>query len=82
MRHTIHVRLQADATGRLTLVIPHCPPGEFFQLTVVLDPESPPPERTPEELGYPPGFFEQTVGKWQGELERPPQGELPPAPEF
>ena len=31
---------------------------------------------TPEELGWPPGFFEETFGVWKGEpLERGPQGE-------
>jgi hypothetical protein len=26
--------------------------------------------------GWPAGWFETVVGSWQGELERPPQGEL------
>jgi hypothetical protein len=26
--------------------------------------------------GWPDGFFEEVVGKWEGELERPAQGEL------
>ncbi|WP_157453399.1 hypothetical protein [Coleofasciculus chthonoplastes] len=31
---------------------------------------------TPEELGWSPGFFERTAGKWQGEpLTREEQGE-------
>jgi hypothetical protein len=32
--------------------------------------------KTPEELGWPPGFFERTFGCWEGEpMERPPQCE-------
>jgi len=32
--------------------------------------------KTPQDLGWPPGFFEQTAGCWQGEpLIREPQGE-------
>lgn len=33
--------------------------------------------KTPEELGWPPGFFERTFGAWEGEpLIRGDQGEL------
>ncbi|MEK8016922.1 MAG: hypothetical protein VSS75_008645 [Candidatus Parabeggiatoa sp.] len=32
--------------------------------------------KTPEELGWPPGFFERTAGAWEGEpLTRDEQGE-------
>ncbi len=32
-------------------------------------------KKSPEELGWPPGFFERTAGAWQGEpLVREPQG--------
>jgi plasmid stability protein len=32
--------------------------------------------KTPEELGWPPGFFERTAGRWEGEpLIRGEQGE-------
>lgn len=38
---------------------------------------------TPEELGWPPGFFEETFGAWEGEpLERPDQGEFPAGTPF
>lgn len=34
--------------------------------------------KAPEELGWPPGFFERTAGAWQGEsLKRGEQGEYP-----
>jgi len=37
---------------------------------------SPAVEATPESLGWPLGFFEETFGVWKGELlERLPQGE-------
>lgn len=41
-----------------------------------LDPST--PQKTPEELGWTPGFFEQTAGCLQDEpLVRYPQGECP-----
>ncbi len=34
--------------------------------------------KTPEELGWPPGYFEETYGSFRDEpLERGPQGEYP-----
>ncbi len=32
--------------------------------------------KTPEHLGYSPGFFEEVAGTWEGDLVRPEQGEL------
>lgn len=47
-------------------------PDERRQLREVIDKEAP----TAEELGWPPGFFEETAGMWQGEpLTRGEQGE-------
>jgi hypothetical protein len=35
-----------------------------------------PPPKSPEDLGWTPGFFERTAGSWQGEpLVRAPQEE-------
>lgn len=31
---------------------------------------------SPDELGWSPGFFESTAGKWQGSLVRESQGEF------
>ena len=31
--------------------------------------------KTPEHLGYSPGFFEEVAGTWEGDLVRPEQGE-------
>jgi hypothetical protein len=30
----------------------------------------------PPAHDWPPGFFENTAGRWVGEFERPPQGEV------
>ena len=47
-------------------------PDERRQLREMMDQEA----QTPEELGWPPGFFEETAGMWQGEpLVRGEQGE-------
>src|SRR2546428_836440 len=32
--------------------------------------------RTATDRGWPPGFFENVIGGWKGELVRPPQGEF------
>ena len=31
--------------------------------------------KTPEHLGYSPGFFEEVAGAWEGDLVRPGQDE-------
>jgi hypothetical protein len=60
----------------LHLDIPIGEKNSEFEILVVMQPAVlPTPPTTPEERGWPPGFFEQTAGKWQGELERAPQGE-------
>ncbi len=47
------------------------------EVEIILEPLKPQPApSTPEELGWPPGFFEQTAGAWAGErLARAPQGD-------
>jgi hypothetical protein len=71
---TVHGKVGTD--GVLHLDIPTGDPNVEFEVLVVMQPTAiPAPTTTPEERGWPPRFFEQTAGKWQGELERAPQGE-------
>jgi hypothetical protein len=74
---TIQVREKTGADGVLNLRIPLGLAETECEVTVVVQPKSTESRKpTPEELGWPPGFFDQVVGKWQGEFERPPQGEF------
>ena len=68
---TLQVRGKTGADGVLHLSIPLGTPEAEFEAVVVLQPET----ASPTDSGWPPGFFEQTAGAWQGELERAPQGD-------
>ncbi|MCT7969705.1 hypothetical protein NG799_25670 [Laspinema sp. D1] len=59
---------KVNADGKLVLQIPL----EFAnqELEIVIHEVAEETTPTPEELGYPADFFEQTAGKWQG----PPLG--------
>jgi hypothetical protein len=71
---TVHGKTGED--GMLHLDISVGEKNSEFEVLVVMQPKVlPKPASAPEERGWPPGFFEQTAGKWQGELERAPQGE-------
>jgi hypothetical protein len=68
---TIQVHGKTGADGVLHLSIPVGTPEMEFEVVVVAQPAL--PEETDSD--WPPGFFEETAGAWQGELERAPQGE-------
>jgi hypothetical protein len=73
---TLQIRSQAGDDGVLHLKIPVGTPHAEYQVVVVLQRASAEPKpKTPEELGWPPGFFEETAGAWQGEFVRD-QGEF------
>ncbi len=72
---TIRVRSRAGEDGVLHLRIPLGNAGAEYEVLVVLQPLPPDGQAgTPEALGWPPGFFEETAGAWQGEFIRE-QGE-------
>jgi hypothetical protein len=74
---TITIQSHIGADGMLKLQLP----SEFIdtdiEVTVTIKPVTPPTKiKTPEELGWSPGFFERTAGMWEGEpLTRGEQGE-------
>jgi hypothetical protein len=74
---TIQVLSTAGSDGFLHLRIPVDKAGAEYEVVVVLQPKAAAARKpTPEELGWPPGFFEKTAGSIQDEtFERPPQGE-------
>lgn len=75
---TVHLSEKAGADGVLHLRIPVETAGAEYEAVVILQPRTETARpRTPEELGWPPGFFEQTAGSITDEtFERPEQGEL------
>ena len=79
---SITIEGHVGSDGLLTVQVPTPLRETDVEVTLVLHPvpmQSPPLSATgltPEELGWPPGFFEETFGVWKGEpLERGPQGE-------
>ena len=62
---TVQLFQEAGADKLLRISIPVEQANRKYRLTITIEPEP-----TPEELGWPPGFFEQTAGAWQGEFVR------------
>lgn len=76
---TVRVVSKTDADGSLSLRIPLGEPEAEYEVLVVVQPKAAPvPGRTPEERGWPPGYFDQTYCSIDDEtFVRHPQGELP-----
>jgi hypothetical protein len=66
---SLHLRAHVDAQGTLTLTMPPEMAGQDVDLVVVFEPVALADTTTPqtEAKGWPPGFFEEVVGSWQGE---------------
>ncbi|MBW4540142.1 MAG: hypothetical protein KME43_13495 [Myxacorys chilensis ATA2-1-KO14] len=72
----IKVRSRVGSDGVLHLDIPTSMKDQSVEVTVMVTPVVEPSQKTPEEFGWSPGFFEKTFGKWEGEpLERGEQGD-------
>lgn len=83
--HSIQIRQTTGKDGVLHLQIPLGKPETEYDVVVVAQPKAPSiPDQTPEDRGWPPGYFEKTFGSIKDEtFKRHPQGELPPpAAEF
>lgn len=73
---SITLRSHVGTDGILHLDVPVGLHDTDLEVTVTLKAVTPKMDKTPEELGWPPGFFERTAGAWQGEpLIRGAQGE-------
>ncbi|MEG4318511.1 MULTISPECIES: hypothetical protein [unclassified Microcoleus] len=72
---SIKVRSRVGEDGMLHLQIPGGIKNTDLEVIVVFQPVAPATEaKTPEDLGWPPGFFETVIGSWEGEpLVRPEQ---------
>jgi hypothetical protein len=80
---TIHTLQEADQDSVITLRIPVEQAKARYRLVIQIEPKTPLPPKTPEELGWPPGFIEQTAGSIQDEtFIRHPQGEYEQRQEF
>lgn len=80
------ITARPDADGVLRLSIPVGPSAGEFEVAVVLSPRpaanGPARPKTPEELGWPPGFLQNVIGSIDDDTFcRPPQPALPPPPE-
>jgi hypothetical protein len=73
---TIRVLGKTGKDGMLSLRIPLGRPDAEYEVLVVVQPTT--AATTPDERGWPPGYFEKTFGSIDDEsFVRPPQGELP-----
>lgn len=73
---SIKLKSRVSSDGTLQLQVPLELANKELELVIVYQPIEPVTKpKTPEELGYPPDFFEKTAGAWQGEpLTRGDQG--------
>ncbi|WP_366829065.1 hypothetical protein [Nostoc sp. NMS2] len=77
MMNSIKIRLHVGKDGILHLEIPVGITDKELEIMVIYQPlETPTQQKTPEELGWPPDFFEQTAGCLADDpIQRYPQGE-------
>ena len=76
---TIRVLEKTGKDGVLSLRIPLGQPEAEYEVLVVVQPrESPAENTTPEERGWPPGYFDLAGSIDDETFFRHPQGELPP----
>jgi len=81
----IRLSAKADAAGVIQLSLPAGPAGAEYDLQIVLTPRpaanGPARPKTPEELGWPPGYFENVIGSIDDEsFVAPPRGPVRPVP--
>jgi hypothetical protein len=75
---TIRVSKKTGKDGTLLLRIPLGKPEAEFEVVVVIQPKSgSAAPTTPEERGWPPGYFELAGSITDETFVRPPQGDLP-----
>jgi hypothetical protein len=73
---SIFIRSRVGADGILHLDVPSGLVDTEVEIMVILQPVGQPDPGRTAELGWPPGFFEDVVGGWQGEpLKREDEGD-------
>ncbi|KAB8315535.1 hypothetical protein SD81_029540 [Tolypothrix campylonemoides VB511288] len=75
--HSIKLKKRVGADGILHLDIPVGIADKEVEIMVIYQPlETPTQQKTTQQKGWNPGFFEEVIGGWVGEpLERAEQGE-------
>jgi hypothetical protein len=79
---TLRVSERTGNDGVLHVSVPLGTPGVDYDIVLVVQPKEPLGLPTPEDLGWPPGYFELAGSIDDETFVRPPQGELPKAVEF
>jgi hypothetical protein len=80
---TIRVLEKTDKHGMLQLRIPLGKPDMEHDIVLVVQPkEASDKPKSPEELGWPPGYFDLAGSIDDETITRPPQGEMPKPVEF
>lgn len=80
---TIRVVEKTDKDGMLRLHVPLGKPDREFEIVLVVQlHEAPSKAATPEELGWPPGYFDLAGSIDDETFTRPPQGEMPKPLDF
>lgn len=73
---TVMLTSRTDQNGFLHLTIPVALPEAEIKVILSLQPILPVSvTQTPTELGWSPGFFEETFGAWEGDFKRESPGE-------
>lgn len=79
---TVRVSETSGTDGVLHLRVPVGQPNAEFEAVIVLQAKAPPrpavPSGTPEERGWPPGYFDLAGSITDETFMRQPQGKLPP----
>ncbi|MCT7955934.1 hypothetical protein [Laspinema palackyanum] len=59
----LKLKIRADGEGKVVLQVPQNLANQELEIAIIYQATCPPPvTQRPEELGWPPGFFEQTAG--------------------
>jgi hypothetical protein len=75
---TLRLTERTGKDGVLHVRIPLGTPEADFEVVLVVQLKETESSVTPEQLGWPPGYFETTFGSITDEtFVRPPQGEMP-----
>lgn len=70
---SIKLNSHVEKDGILKLEMPTGLSDVDVEVIIVIQPIA--TAKKSEKRGWPPGFFEHTIGAWKGELARAPQGE-------
>ncbi len=74
---TIEMLQQAGSDKMLHLTIPVDEANRSYRMVIVVVPESEAGNPLPKPgAGWPPGFFEQTAGQWQGDFVSEREGDF------